>query len=208
VDELILWLASRAADVDFVVRSRRLVRGDRGKSGDYIMKSAMATTLVSISDYLATTYRPDAEYIDGVIVERNLGEYDHSSLQAALILFFGARQREWNIRVLPEQRIQVAPTRFRIPDVAVFDRAQPIEPVFTGPPLVVIEILSKDDTLRAYVERVTDYLDFGAANMWIIDPGTRRAWVADRSGFQERAVLEVANSPIRLPLAELFAELE
>jgi Uma2 family endonuclease len=172
------------------------------------MKSAMATTLVSISDYLATTYRPDAEYIDGVIVERNLGEYDHSSLQAALILFFGSRQREWNIRVLPEQRIQVGPTRFRIPDVAVFDRAQPIEPVFTRPPLVVIEILSKDDTLRAYVERVTDYLDFGVANVWIIDPATRRAWVADRSGFQERAVLEVASSPIRLPLAELFAELE
>ena len=172
------------------------------------MKSAMATTLVSISDYLATTYRPDAEYIDGVIVERNLGEYEHSSLQAALILFFGARQREWNIRVLPEQRIQVAPTRFRIPDVALFDRAQPIEPVFTRPPLVVIEILSKDDTLRAYVERITDYLDFGAANVWIIDPAMRRAWVADRSGFHERAVLEVANSPIRLSLAELFAELE
>jgi Uma2 family endonuclease len=172
------------------------------------MKSAMATTLVSISDYLATTYRPDAEYIDGVIVERNLGEYDHSSLQAALILFFGVRQREWNIRVLPEQRIQVAPTRFRIPDVAVFDRAQPIEPVFTRAPLVAIEILSKDDTLRAYVERVSDYLDFGVANVWIIDPATRRSFVADRSGFQECAVLEVANSPIRLPLAELFAELE
>jgi Uma2 family endonuclease len=141
-------------------------------------------------------------------VKRNLGEYDQSSLQAALILFFGARQRERNIRVLPEQRIQVAPTRFRIPDVAGFDCAQPIEAVFTGPPRVVIEILSKEDTFRAYVERVTDYLDFGAANVWIIDPGTRRAWVADRSGFQERAVLEVANSPIRLPLAELFAELD
>jgi Uma2 family endonuclease len=172
------------------------------------MKSVMATTLIPISDYLATTYRPDAEYIDGVIVERNLGEYDHSSLQAALILFLGSRQRQWNIRVLPEQRIQVAPTRFRIPDIAVFDRAQPIEPVFTRTPRVVIEILSKDDTLRAYVERLTDYLDFGVANVWIIDPATRRAWIANHSGFQECAVLETADSLIRLPLAELFAELE
>jgi hypothetical protein len=32
-----------------------------------------------LSEYLATTYEPDAEYVDGVIEERPMGEYDHSS---------------------------------------------------------------------------------------------------------------------------------
>ena len=41
-----------------------------------------AATLVSIEDYLSTSYSPDREYIDGRIVERNLGEKTHSSIQA------------------------------------------------------------------------------------------------------------------------------
>ena len=43
------------------------------------------TTLVSVEEYLRTSY-PDAdrEYIDGRIVERNVGEVDHSDLQTAI----------------------------------------------------------------------------------------------------------------------------
>jgi len=70
----------------------------------------MATAVqVSVSDYLNTTYRPDLELLDGRLIERNVGEYDHSNLQGALVAWMRTRQREWNIRVLPEQRIQVAP---------------------------------------------------------------------------------------------------
>jgi hypothetical protein len=41
-------------------------------------------TLVSLSEYLATIYRPDCEYVDGELLERNVGEWDHSRLQALL----------------------------------------------------------------------------------------------------------------------------
>lgn len=44
----------------------------------------MATTLISIAEYLRTSYRPDREYIDGVVLERNVGEYDHARLQIVL----------------------------------------------------------------------------------------------------------------------------
>jgi Uma2 family endonuclease len=168
----------------------------------------MATTLISIPEYLATTYRPDREYIDGSIVERNVGEYDHANLQAALVAWFWKHRHDWNIRVLPEQRIQVSATRYRIPDVTVLSRAQLVEPVFTRPPLLLIEILSKDDTLRSLEERVTDYLDFGVAHIWIIDPGPQKAWAATRGKFEEpeAGVLRIPDSPLCLPLAELFAE--
>ena len=46
----------------------------------------MATTTIPLSEYLATTYRPDCDYVDGEIQERNFGELDHGSVQ----LFLGA----------------------------------------------------------------------------------------------------------------------
>ena len=43
-----------------------------------------AATLISVTEYLATSYRPDVDYLDGQLVERNVGEFDHSRLQALL----------------------------------------------------------------------------------------------------------------------------
>ena len=39
-------------------------------------------TLVPLGEYLETVYEPDCEYIDGELVERNVGELEHSGLQA------------------------------------------------------------------------------------------------------------------------------
>jgi Uma2 family endonuclease len=166
--------------------------------------------LVPVSEYLNTSYRPDQELLDGQLRERNVGEYDHSNLQGALVIWLGKRQREWKIRVLPEQRIRVSATLFRIPDVCVVSREQELEPVFTRPPLICIEVLSKDDTLRGMQERVDDYRAFGVPNIWILDPVKRRAYVCMLGDFREpgNQVLEVANSPIRIPLAELFSDLD
>lgn len=166
--------------------------------------------LTPITSYLSTNFRPDREYIDGEIRERNVGEYEHSNLQGALVAWLRNRQREWNIRVLPEQCVQVSPTRFRVPDVCVIRRDQEIEPVFTQPPLICIEVLSKDDTLRSMQERVNDYLNFGVPNVWILDPVLRHAYMCSRGGFREPEgrILRVPDSSILIPLAELFADLD
>ena len=50
-------------------------------------------TLISVEEYLATSYRPDCDYVDGHVVERNLGEFDHSSLQTAVLFYFASRQK-------------------------------------------------------------------------------------------------------------------
>jgi len=50
-------------------------------------------TLISVEEYLNTSFpNSDCEYVDGVIVERNLGEKDHSSLQGKFIVFFCTRK--------------------------------------------------------------------------------------------------------------------
>src|SRR5689334_10080658 len=113
--------------------------------------------LISVEEYLATSFRPDCDYVDGHVEERNLGEFDHSRLQTALAIYFGSRQKQLGITVVVEQRVQVKPTRFRIPDVCVV-LGETKEQIFRTPPFLCIEILSKDDRLNQMQIRVDDYL--------------------------------------------------
>jgi Uma2 family endonuclease len=167
-----------------------------------------SSTLISVSEYLKNSYRPDCDYVDGRIEERNVGEHDHSALQKALILWFGKHEQDWNIEVLPEQRVQVSPTRFRVPDVCLVSADQPVEQILTHPPLACIEILSPEDTMRRMQERVEDYRRFDVPNIWILDPGTRRGYNCRPLGWLEVAEFEIPNTPIRLVLSEVFAGLQ
>jgi Uma2 family endonuclease len=165
-----------------------------------------STTLISVQEYIATSYRPDCDYVDGEVRERNLGELEHALLQGMIFAWFWARRKEWNIVPVVELRAQVSPTRFRIPDVTVLRPDQPREPIITVPPLILIEVLSKDDSLRSMRERVDDYFNFGVQHVWILDPATRRAYVCSRTGFQEPQTgeLVVPGTPIRLVLNDFF----
>src|SRR5215467_16283846 len=118
----------------------------------------MATrTLISVEEYLSTSYEPDCDYVDGVIEERNLGELDHGWLQALLISYFFARRKEWGISVIPELRVQVKPTRFRVPDVCVVIGGKPGEQILTKPPFLCIESLSPEDRMSRVEQRIDDY---------------------------------------------------
>jgi Uma2 family endonuclease len=76
--------------------------------------------------------------------------------------------------------------------------------------LLVIEILSPEDRLGRFQDRIDDYLGFGIENVWIIDPERRTAHRATRTGLHiaETGELTVPETPIRVVLSELFAELD
>src|SRR5579863_9214413 len=78
-----------------------------------------SATLVSVKEYLNTSYRPDCDYLEGTILERNVGEQDHSNLQMSLSAYLYNRRAQLGIRVYPEQRVQVTGQRFRVPDICV-----------------------------------------------------------------------------------------
>jgi len=168
-----------------------------------------SATLISVAEYLTTAYSPDRDYVDGEVVERNLGELDHSSIQGAIFASLFIRRREWGIHVYPEQRVQVKATRFRIPDVCAVKGAKPDEQIFTRPPFLCVEILSKDDRVRQMQERISDYLQMGVPYVWLVDPASRRAWIytADAIGEVKDGVLRTRQPDIEVPLAEIFAEL-
>jgi Uma2 family endonuclease len=164
-------------------------------------------TLISVEEYLRTSYRPDCDYVDGEVQERNLGERDHSTLQFQLLMYLGLRQEQWGVRVYPEQRVQVSGTRFRVPDICV-TLGQPDEQIFTRPPFLCIEILSREDRMSRVRERVDDYLAMGVPYVWVLDPATRSAYsITPAEGWREvkDGVLRTANPAIEVPLAGIFS---
>jgi Uma2 family endonuclease len=166
--------------------------------------------LVSIEEYLHTSYQPDCDYVDGRIEERNVGEYDHGYLQLLLGHLFMQNRDAWGVRAVTDVRTQVRRTRFRCPDVSVLRKDAPREQILTHPPLIAIEILSPEDRMSRMQDKIDDYVAFGVENIWILDPETRRAWTADRSGLHpaNSGELTVPGTPIRVVLSELFAELD
>ncbi|MGH9629907.1 MAG: Uma2 family endonuclease, partial [Bryobacteraceae bacterium] len=99
-------------------------------------------TLVSIGEYLSSSYDPDMDYVDGELEDRCVGEKDHAKLQLKMVKMLDG----FGWFAIIETRMRVSPTRFRVPDVCVYEK-EPDEQVFTKPPLLVIEVLSPEDRM-------------------------------------------------------------
>jgi Uma2 family endonuclease len=178
-------------------------------AGKLKRKMATATPLrISPSEYLRTSYRPDCDYVDGVIEERNLGELDHSAIQEALLEWFRSHRQEWRVRAYPELRVQASPTRFRVADVCVLSASAPREQVIQTPPVAVIEILSPEDRVSRYLDRLEDYRKMGVRNVWVIDPATRRGFDFSSGSWIETVSFADAATGLRLDLAALFASID
>ena len=165
-----------------------------------------AETLISVEEYLATSYRPDCDYIDGHIEERNLGEWDHSSLQMMVSAYLFARRKQWGANVVIQQRVQISATRFRIPDICVV-LGEPDGQILRKAPFICIEILSVDDPLKRVRERLKDFLDMGVPYIWVVDPQARTAYsFTAAEGLHEvkSGILKTENPAIEVPLDELF----
>jgi len=166
----------------------------------------MATTaFISVSEYLATSYRPDCDYVDGEVLERNLGEIEHSWLQQRLIRRFAEYEVSLKLFAFPEQRVQVKRTRFRVPDITV-TRGIPDDRIFTHPPFLCIEILSPEDSVTSMQERIDDYVSFGVENIWILDPIRKKAFRADANGTYASpdGILHTKGSELSVDFAPLW----
>ncbi len=165
---------------------------------------------VSIEEYLASSYEPDLEYVDGVLEEKNMGEYDHGFLQAIITAWFVNHRAEWNINVVTEYRTRTSNTRVRLPDISVVRRGEPRQRVRVSPPLLCIEVLSPEDRPGRVMKRLDDFIAMGVENLWIIDPADRSAATYSRFGMKpvQANRLEIDGTPIYLDLAAIFADLD
>jgi len=165
---------------------------------------------IPVEEYLSTGYEPDCEYDDGVIVERNLGEFEHSFLQIFLGTILTNNMDQWGVFGLTEQRVQIKPRRFLVPDVCVLRLGSPREKILTHPPLVAIEIMSPEDTIRRASAKAVEYLEFGVEHVWVIDPSARVAYRGTASGLEliSSGELTVPGTPILVRISELFEKLD
>ena len=164
------------------------------------------STLVPVAEYLRTSYRPDCDYLDGVILERNLGEFSHSTAQTNTWNLINIRGVEWGVNPKVELRLNVRSHRYRVPDVLVLDRNWPREEIITRAPLLCIEVLSPEDRMSEMEERIADYLSMGVPCVWILDPLRRKAFV--RTGLTTTEVtgtIRAPGTPIELSVDEIFA---
>jgi len=169
-----------------------------------------APVRVTEEEYLRTSYEPDCDYIDGRLEERNVGEYEHSGIQGRILFLFTANGARWNVKARPECRLQVAPTRYRVPDVMVLRREQKVSRIVREAPLICVEVLSPEDSWSKLRDKLNDYLAMGVANVWCFDPDTREVRRYTRTGFQVVTApeLTVDGTEIRLSIAEVFAVLD
>ena len=163
----------------------------------------MATTKVNVEEYLHTSYQPDVEYIDGELQERNVGEIEHAKMILAVLMWFVGHREEWQIQILPDVRVQVKHERFRVPDVCVCAAPNIDTRIVTTAPLVVVEVLSPEDRIGNYRERVADYLGMGIRGVWVIDPETRNGWDYSGGNWIETSLFRLADSPICLDLSAI-----
>lgn len=163
-------------------------------------------TLMDVEEYLKTGFRPDCDFIDGEVLERNLGTKSHGYAQIEIGSWFVQRKTQYFLQPISELRMQVAQRRFRIPDVALVSRPMPEEEVVTTPPCICVEVMSPDDTMAGLQDRLDDYLAFGVPNIWVIDPVKHRGWRVTAEGWARATdnIMRTADNRVEMPLADVL----
>jgi Uma2 family endonuclease len=174
------------------------------------MAATAVVPFVSVEEYLHSDPQPDVDYVDGVLEERNLGEVDHADLESELITIFRVNRDRWNIKSFTEARVQVSPTRYRIPDVCVMPPTWERTKIVREAPLLCVEVKSEGFTLKKERTRAQDYLNMGVREVWIFDPEKRTAYIlrGDEMIEQGEGVLKLSGTAIELDLAALFGVLD
>ena len=165
--------------------------------------------LLTLEEYMQTTYRPDCDFVDGHLEERNVGDPKHGLLQMQFGIWFHAHP-EWNLRAISELRTRTDVSRIRIPDVAVVhDDELIMEYPRETAAFISIEILSPDDRVPRLIPRLEEFLTMGVPHVWLIDPIHRAAFTYTNNGLNpvEGPKIEIANSPVFLDLDELFSSI-
>jgi len=166
-------------------------------------------TLISVEEYLKTSYRQDREYRDGLVTERNVGDNAHSLLQIQLAIYLGKRRKQWQIRPYTELRIRARADWYPIPDVCIYPLPAPKERFPSTMPLLWVEILSEDDRMIEVWQKAADLVACGAPYVWIINPHTLESQLLTPSGGPNQVpgkTLQIPGTPIVIPLVDAMEE--
>lgn len=162
--------------------------------------------LMDVEEYLHTSFEPDCEYLDGEIVERNMGELPHGDLQGNLVVLLRRLRSALGIRVVPAIRIQINSRRYRVADIAVWRNDDIGTNIPTVPPFLAVEILSPEDRMVRMQPKIQEYLSIGVEWVWVIDPQENAAlcYSPKHPEGEICTTLRTENPNIEIPLETAF----
>jgi Uma2 family endonuclease len=162
---------------------------------------------MDVSEYLRTSFEgADCEYLDGEIVERNMGELPHGDVQLNLGTLLRQLRKQLGLRVVPEIRIQISPTRYRVADLAAWRSDNIGTGIPTVAPFLVVEILSPEDRMVRMLPKIQEYLSIGVQWIWIVDSREQSAllYSAQNPAGAACDILRTENPSIEIPLSAAF----
>jgi Uma2 family endonuclease len=160
--------------------------------------------LIPVDEYLNTAYDPDVEFVDGVLVERNMGDWLHSLIQSNVL--FALRQKYPHLKVVPELRSSVTGSRYRLPDVCVL-LAAPQTRYLLDAAFLIVEVLSEGDVMSIVIEKLKEYANKGVENIWLIDPRLQLMYRYSPPALieVESDAISTADGSVELSRSEIFA---
>lgn len=161
------------------------------------------------------------ELVDGILVEKGMS-YRACLLESYLVEVINQFVRAGNLGLVTGESglLRLMAGLVRIPDVAFVAWARvpggvvPDAPVPGLVPNLAVEVLRPSNTAKEMARKRSEYFQAGVELVWIIDPATRTAECftgVDRSTLLDESQPLDGGTVLpgfRLPLAELFAELD
>jgi Uma2 family endonuclease len=173
-----------------------------------MMDAVLARSQIGVEEYLDLVFkdRPEPDYVDGEVVERALPTPVHSQIQGLLILLFAPLMTRFRLVLMPELRVRVEPSRFRVVDLAVYRDSRPEGRYATIPAYVAIEIVSPDDRHSELTERLEDYRRWGVPHIWLVDPQLKRVYEYTEAGLLQFPALRLPEFDFDISAQELFKD--
>jgi Uma2 family endonuclease len=162
---------------------------------------------VSVEEYLATSYKPACDYVDGVLRQKPLPTWKHGLLQGHLMQLINVGFPDFE--AASEVTVRLRPGKYFVPDVIVQQLGRIQDPYPTEPVHFCIEILSPDDRMSEVLGKSEEYHAWGVETAWIADPDNERAWEY-RAGQRPKEIAPDASltaAGIAIPLSEVFSVL-
>jgi Uma2 family endonuclease len=169
--------------------------------------SGAGKTLISPEEYLSMSFdEREPEYVRGELIYKPMPDAVHGTVQMTFGVLLYLALKRLGFAIMSETRSRLAVDNFRLPDIAVFGPNQPFENVPTVPPLVAIEIISKDQPYSQMMQKLEDYRSWGVQHIWTVDPRRRRLAVFTQEGLKDVEVLALPGTEFKADIDQLLKD--
>ncbi len=164
----------------------------------------MATrALITPEQYLATHFEREPELVHGELVERPLPNFPHGNLQLRLGSRLMALHPSYPVFTGVEVRLRMAADLYRIPDISMWEGAEP-EKLPSSPPLLVVEVVSPDDRVNDLLQKLEEYRVWGVRHIWLAEPELKQIHVYENGSLNRVARFELPQFGFAVTAEDLF----